>query len=179
MGAESPHTFERRVFLRGAAIGAAGLIFGYASRPVGQRIDSDVERYTGLKSGDLRGDEQRAKPSSLQDAAVQAGVEEVVFRAVPAFAASWSGKLRPDKPIRDVAFGVGNDHEFATRREFMALAASTALYAGYSNVTNAGPIPSFEKFPVSPTVRGLGLWVLQRKFGIVANTLANFLGKLG
>lgn len=178
MGAESPHTLERRVFLRIVATAGAGLFFGYGSRPVERQIDADVARF-GIKSGDLRGDEQRAKPSSLQDTAIQAGVEEVVFRAVPAFAASWRGKLRIDKPIRDVAFGVGSDHEFATRREAMALVASIALYAGYSNVTNAGPIPSFEKFPVSPTVRGLGLWGLQRIFGVGANTIANFLGKLG
>ncbi len=178
MGAEnSEHTFERRILLRGAMIGAAGLIFGYVSRPVEQRIDADVERYTGLKSGDLRGDEQRAKPSSLQDAAVQAGVEEVVFRAVPAFAASWRGMLRIDEPIRDVAIGVSSDHELTTRREVITLVAGTALYAAYSNLTDRGPDNS--KVPISPALRGLGLWVLQRKFGTVANTVANFLGKLG
>jgi hypothetical protein len=179
MGAESPHTFERRALIRAGAIGAAGLIFGYVSRPVERQIDGDVERFTDFTSGDLRGDEQRAKPSSLQDTAIQAGVEEVVFRAFPAFVASWRGKLRLDKPIKDVTFGVSNNQELVTRREVIAGGLSTLAYEVYSNITDAGSIPSFEKVPVSPAFRGIGLWVLQRKFGVVANTVANFLSKLG
>lgn len=177
MGAESPHTFERRAVLRGFAIGAAGLIFGYSSRPVERQIDADVERYTDFTSGDIRGDEQRAKPSSLQAAVIQAGVEEVIFRAVPSMYPSWKGMLHIRKPLRDIAIGVDRDHELTTRREFIAGGLSTLVYGIYSNVTDAGI--NTDKVPVSPAVRGLGLWVLQRKFGIMANTVANSLSKLG
>lgn len=175
MAVESPHTFERRALLKGVGIGVAGLITGYASRPVEQRIDADIERYTGLKSGDLWGDEQRAKPSSLQDAAVQSVTEEVIFRAVPAFSASWKGISRIDEPIKDVAIGVSSDHALTTRRELLTGAVTSLAYGLSSNVVGGGIRD--DRVPVSPTVRGIALWFLQRKFGIFANTSANFLTK--
>lgn len=175
MAAESPHTFERRVFIKAAGMAFAGPVFAYALRAVEPQIDTDVNNNTALVSGDLRGEEERVQAPSLQSAALQAGAEEVVFRAVPSVYPSWKGKSHIDEPIRDVAIGVSNDHVLTTRRELLTGAVTSLAYGLSSNVVGGGI--RTEKLPVSPTVRGAVLWILQRKFGIFANTSANFLTK--
>ncbi|MBI4097903.1 MAG: hypothetical protein HY426_02580 [Candidatus Levybacteria bacterium] len=170
------HTIERRAFLKAAAIVVAGPIFAYGSKAVEPQIDADVNRRTDFTSGDLRGEAQAAHPSTLENPAIQAVTEEVIFRAVPSIYASWRGKLHINEPIRDVAIGVKEDHDLTTRREFLAGGLSTLAYSGYSNLTDRRI--DINTVPVSPAFRGLGLWVLQRKLGIVANTAANFLRRV-
>ena len=170
------HTIERRAFLKATGIVIAGPIFAYGSGPVEPQIDADVDRYTNFTSGDIRGEAQRAQPSALQNPAIQAVTEEIIFRAGPSIYPSWRGTLRINEPLRDVAIGVKKDHDLTTRREFLAGGLSTLVYSGYSNLTDRGI--DTRTLPVSPAFRGLGLWILQRKLGIVANTAANFLRRV-
>lgn len=170
------HTIERRAFLKAAGIVVAGPIFAYGSRAVEPQIDADVERHTDFTSGDLRGEAQAAHPSTLQNPAIQAITEEVIFRAGPSVYPSWKGMLHINEPLRDVVIGVKKDHDLTTRREFLAGGLSTLVYSGYSNLTDRGI--DAKTIPASPAFRGLGLWILQRKLGIVANTAANFLRRV-
>ncbi|MDD2823194.1 MAG: CPBP family glutamic-type intramembrane protease [Candidatus Daviesbacteria bacterium] len=181
---------DRRTALKICGAFAAGVVTGSISPDISIRINKQVGTVTGLPVGNagiLRQVEEACKDYPDQDNCIQniqlspvskvLGVslnpfaEEVAFRATPSIVLSVV-EGNTDQLGADILCGL-NDGYGLSRREFITGAISSLLFGTSHNITNNGI--DLKTIPASQTVCGFAYWYLQRKFGLVSNTIAHAL----
>lgn len=94
--------------------------------------------------------------------------EELMYRATPSLILSIYEDS--ENPITDIIYGINEDKSI-TRRELIVGTASSLVFGAIHNITSKGT--DTNTIPVGQTLGGFAYWYLQRKFGIVASTLAH------
>ena len=168
---------DRRTFLRMGITPLVGLVAGMALYPIGGELEISVQKITGRPAGNavLDGfikkscEDQPNPPECVQHfqftgsekvltTVVGPIIEELILRAIPSLVLS--------KINQEDALGIlvsGNGGVLMTKRELVVGAVHNLTLKGIDTETIPAPI----------TLMGFAFWYLQRKFGILANTIAH------
>lgn len=177
---------NRREFLRFATTITAGAAVGEFLPPVKEQVDEIVEEATGHPTGNAGFREEIAErcqnsenaqkcrenyefPPADKVMGIVTGpiTEEIYYRALPS--AVLSKFEDTDHLFADILSGTGR--LTMSRRELLFGAISSLVFGLTHNITNKGF--DTKTIPASLTLSGAVYWYLQRKFGVVANTLAH------
>jgi hypothetical protein len=178
--------FDRRGFLKMGANIAAGVAVGEVLFSVKGNVNRGVEEITHHPTGNASDEKTitescknsltpqecaqnyQFSPKEKLDTLVGGPlVEEGLFRAVPSCIVSWREKSK--NPMEDVVRGTGGFG--LSRRELIGGVTSSIAFGAVHNLTTKGI--DTNTIPASQTFDGMVYWYLQRKFGIVANTIAH------
>lgn len=174
---------DRRRFLRMGMGVCVGLATGAVSVPLTIQANESIQKITGRYEVNAGLEEWMAEFCKGQDISQEECLkrfvveyeplvtvigpvfEEISFRAIPSMGLSM---LNREDPVTTLS---GNGGVLLTRRELGVGIISSVLFAGVHNLTRKGF--DAETFPVTGVLFGSALWYLQRKFGLLANTLAH------
>lgn len=191
----SDQAISRREFFSKAGTPLlAGLAAGTLLVPVGLAANAITENTTNHPAGNANIDSQVQKacaededPIKCMDnyelpkdtklrAVIDAPIsEELIFRAFPSVAVDTIESVKDDydenceNPLLVLARGTNRKH--FTRGEVIAGVGSTLLFGAAHNITNQGF--NTRMIPSSQLIGGGVAWVLQRRFGFLANTSAH------
>lgn len=177
---------DRRAFLKLGISCAAGVVAGEFMSFVKRPVEKAAEEITGHPAGnarlnqkienDCRNNEDpqvcaqnyKFTPSDkVRSILLNPIIEEVVNRAFPSLILSSVEKRK--YPVYDVMLGTEGTR--LTRREIIVGAISSVVFGALHNVGEKSI--DTKTIPIFQTAGGMGLWYLQRKFGVVSNTLAH------
>lgn len=179
---------DRRAFLKLGISCAAGVVAGEFMSFVGSPVEKAARKITNHPIGNS-GTNQKIEIACENNENPQACaqnyrftssdkvrgtlfmpiLEEGIFRAFPSYIlSSIEDRKNPDYDVMLGTEGVG-----MTRREIMVGTISSLMFGILHNVGGRKKFVDTRTIPVFQTMAGMGLWYLQRKFGVVSNTLAH------
>jgi hypothetical protein len=179
-----PPLYNRRDFLRAALGVPVGVATGLASVAGLSRVEEALQE-RGVRTGNVNiiKEQQEFCGQAVPDADCQArygqqtktriaaGVvaptlEEAVFRGFPSIIVDKESGKSWKEALHNVAVG-SNESRFLSRREAVAGAISSIIFGYIHNARGT----SFDmgRVPVSQTVGGGIMWLLQRRLGIASN----------
>ena len=180
---------DRREFLKFGAAACAGVATNLILTPVSLGANKATEKITGNPAGNANTSEKAEKAcedSENKEKCVNEYKfsnaektlftfvtpinEEVAYRALPSLVVSEMDN-RPE-PFKDIVGGTWSDIGM-TRRELLFGVASSVIFGALHNITDSGV--DLKTIPTSQTMAGGVYWYLQRKFGVVSNTVAHVL----
>lgn len=176
---------NRRQFLEIGTRTAVGITTGYSLYPVMSDLNRITTEITGNKAGNA-GTAQKIEEACASTPDKQKCIEnythdpldtirgtflspvseEMAFRAIPSLVLST--KEDSEDPFGEML--AGNRTLGFTRREVVWGAALSLGFGAAHNLTGIDT----KTIPASQTLGGAVLWVLQRKLGLLSNTLAHF-----
>lgn len=179
----------RRQFLKLATAAIIGIATGQVVQPLKLELNKTVEQKTGIPAGntDIRimmEEECQGKPNEEEcyenwkipfkdriiGVLVAPPIEEIVFRGIPSVLVSrWE---KSADPTLDLLYGVGGIT--LSRSELVGGVISSLIFGGAHMLDGL----KVKTIPASQIFGGVVYWYLQRKFGIVANTLEHMVNNL-
>lgn len=177
---------SRREALKVFGAVAIGLVTGESFVHTGKIVNQTVADVTGVQTGNAYILERTQDACSTVDASdpcvqtyaatpsikamdvvVKPPLEELAARALPSMVVS--KEEDSETAVRDVLFGTWRLG--FTRREFIWGAVSTLMFGLVHNIGDHSV--ALNIIPAAQLAAGFQLWVLQRKFGYFANTIAH------
>lgn len=171
---------------------SVGIAVAEASIPVLDGFSSVVQSTTGVDTGNASSTERKknacreaqdphrcvtdyqySTTEQLQGIVVAPILEESQFRALPSFVLDLADKTiegdRPEQAIKNVFMGTRG--KSLSRRELIVGGVSSVIFGSVHNITDKG----FDShtLPAYQTAAGMIFWYLQRKLGVVSNTVAH------
>lgn len=177
---------SKSTFLKVGAALVTGVVVGDFKASVNVKVNEAIKQATGQRAGNAGtyqkievackdADNKQAcfqsyKPSTsdkIIGIVVAPPQEELLYRGIPS--AMVSTMEDREDPIADVVSGTGRLG--ISRCELFVGIGSSVIFGAVHNITDKGI--DTQTIPASQTVGGMVYWYLQRKFGIVANTIAH------
>lgn len=179
----------RRQFLKLTSAAIIGIATGQVVHPLKLELNKTVEQKTGFPAGntDIRIMMEEAcqgKPNEAEcyenwripfkerifGVLIAPPIEEFVFRGIPSFLVSRREKSA--NPISDLLYGTGG--LTMSKSELVGGVISSLIFGGVHMFDGL----KVKTIPASQIFGGVVSWYLQRKFGIVANTLEHMVNNL-
>jgi len=177
---------HRRTFIKAVATIGIGPVVAEISLPLEERANIAVNEMTGQPAGNAQIREkieascetstdpqhcietfQFTTQEKLVSVLINPPLEEVAFRGIPAKTLA----LIDDKQDTMAPVLYGSGEKLLTRRELFAGLLTSVIFGYAHNRTQNGIDTS--TIPASQMIFGGACWFLQRKFGIVANSIAH------